>query len=236
MAATSHSSGAESQAGTASVRASDKQRILLLFAHPSQHRSEVNRPLFEAACQCPYVTAVDLYAEYPNFDIDIEKEQQRLRDHDVIIFQFPFYWYSTPAILKEWQDLVLEYGFAYGHEGTALRGKTFLCALSAGGKEQAYRAQGYNHFTVRELLQPLEQTASLTGMQYLPPFALFASRSAREEQRLDSHLKNWRALLQRLHQGTIDPQTVTSLTTINDLDFGGDADSSVLNPMMPEKE
>ncbi len=195
----------------------DGKRILLLFAHPSQHRSEINFPLFKAAQQNKFVTAVDLYAEYPRFEINIEREQQRLLDHDVVIFQFPFYWYSTPSILKEWQDLVLEYGFAYGHEGGALHGKTFICAISAGGMEEAYRAQGYNHFTVRELLQPLEQTATLTGMNYLPPFTIFASRSAVPEHRLTPHLEKWQALLLKLHQDEIDHEKAAPLITINDL-------------------
>ena len=60
------------------------------------------------------VTLVDLYGEYPDYRIDIDREQQRLRDHDVVVFMFPLYWYSTPSMLKEWQDLVLEHGWAYG--------------------------------------------------------------------------------------------------------------------------
>ena len=64
--------------------------------------------MFNAAKQHKAVTAIDLYAEYPDYNISIEREQQRLVEHDVIIFQFPIYWYSTPALLKEWQDLVPE--------------------------------------------------------------------------------------------------------------------------------
>ncbi|KZN30415.1 NAD(P)H-dependent oxidoreductase [Pseudoalteromonas luteoviolacea] len=192
-------------------------KILLLFAHPSKHRSSVNAPMFEYAKSLDYVTAVDLYAQYPTYQIDIDKEQQRLNAHNVVIFQFPFYWYSTPSILKEWQDLVLEYGYAYGQGGDALKGKLFICAISAGGKEEAYRAKGYNHFTVRELLQPLEQTAYITGMTYLPPFALFSSRSAQTSGTISAHLKHWKTLLQALHQNTIEPDTTESLITINDL-------------------
>lgn len=77
-----------------------KNRVLVLFAHPSQHRSEANKPLFEQAKRIDGVTCVDLYAEYPTFKINIDREQKRLLDHDIIIFQFPLYWYSTPAILK----------------------------------------------------------------------------------------------------------------------------------------
>lgn len=192
-------------------------KILLLFAHPSQSRSEVNLPLYETAKSLSFVTAVDLYAEYPKFNIDITQEQQRLLDHDVVIFQFPFYWYSTPAILKEWQDLVLEYGFAYGTNGNALHGKTFMCALSAGGNKDAYRAGGYNHFTVRELLQPLEQTAMLTGMRYLPPFALFSSRSAVEEKCMPQHIEDWQKLLNALHHGQFDDLQTDNTVIINDL-------------------
>ncbi|MGF1690961.1 NAD(P)H-dependent oxidoreductase [Photobacterium kagoshimensis] len=191
------------------------QKVLVLFAHPSQHRSEVNLPLFDVAKKIDGVTTVDLYAEYPTFNINIDREQKRLRDHDVIIFQFPLYWYSTPAILKEWQDLVLEYTFAYGTGGDALVGKTFFCSLTAGAKVEAYRAEGYNHFTIRQLLYPLEQMASLTGMHYLPPFALFGSRTALEENRIDEHLADWRDLLQLLVAGDVDRERASQLEKLN---------------------
>lgn len=192
-----------------------KKRVLVLFAHPSQHRSEVNRPLFRAAQKIEGVTAVDLYADYPTFNIDISREQQRLVEHDVIIFQFPLFWYSTPAMLKEWQDLVLEYGFAYGREGTALHGKQFLCAITAGGMEEAYQTDGFNHFTIRELLQPLEQTARLTGMTYLPPFVLFGARTAAEEGRVGEHVAEYEALLNGLVSDGVDLHEVEELDMMN---------------------
>ena len=180
------------------------QRILVLFAHPSLERSEVNSDLVAATRRHEGVTVVDLYAEYPTFRIDVDREQQQLLDHDVIVLMFPMYWYSTPAILKEWQDLVLEYGFAYGNDGTALHGKLMLCAVTAGGSEDAYRAQGYNHYTIRELLRPLEQTATLCGMQYLPPFALYEARTALEEGRIPTHVQHWQKVLEQLEKGEID--------------------------------
>ncbi|PMG32905.1 potassium transporter KefG [Vibrio breoganii] len=191
------------------------KRVLLLFAHPSQSRSEVNIALYKAAKKVPGITCVDLYSEYPKYDIDIEREQQRLLDHDVIIFQFPLYWYSTPSILKEWQDLVLEYGFAYGHEGTAIQGKQFFCAITAGGKEDAYQTDGYNHYTIRELLHPIEQTAALTGMNYWAPFVLFGSRTALEEGRVKEHVKSWKQLLEALVEGRVDENLATSLPQIS---------------------
>lgn len=193
----------------------DKKKILVLFAHPAQERSEVNKPLFINCQQHKAVTAIDLYREYPTFHINIDKEQQRLREHDVIIFMFPLYWYSTPAILKQWQDLVLEHGFAYGANGHALEGKTFLCAITAGGSEAAYQREGYNHFSIRELLQPLEQTASLTGMNYLPPFVLFSARNAVEESRVNAHITSFHELLTVLAEDTLDWEFAKSLPVLN---------------------
>jgi len=192
-----------------------ENKVLVLFAHPSQHRSEANKPLFERAQKIEGVTCVDLYAEYPTFKINIDREQQRLRDHDTIIFQFPLYWYSTPAILKEWQDLVLEYGFAYGTDGHELEGKKLFCSITAGGKEDAYQSDGYNHFKIRELLYPIEQTASLCGMTYLAPFTLFGSRTALEEDRIQSHVDRYQFLLESLVADNIDLKKAGKAAKLN---------------------
>ena len=178
--------------------------IQVLYAHPSPRRSEVNAPLAAAAAEVEGVTVKDLYAEYPDFHIDVDREQADLRAHDVLVFLHPLYWYSTPAILKEWQDLVLEHGFAYGTGGTALHGKLFFDALTAGGPESAYCAGGYNHFPIGELLHPLEQTTSLCGMSWLPPFALFAARRAVEEGRLEKHVRDWVRVLEALRDDRLD--------------------------------
>ena len=169
-----------------------------------------------AAANLPGVTVVDLYGRYPGFAIDVDREQAQLRTHDAVVFLHPLYWYSTPSILKEWQDLVLEHGFAYGSNGTALHGKVFFSALSAGGPEAAYCAAGYNHFTIRELLQPLEQTASLCGMLYLPPFALFGARTAVEDGRLEGHLQAWVRLLTALRDDRLDLEAAQRLPVLND--------------------
>ncbi|MCG6297677.1 NAD(P)H-dependent oxidoreductase [Vibrio vulnificus] len=191
-----------------------KNKVLVIYAHPSQHRSEVNAPLFAAAQAVDGVTCVDLYAEYPQFDINIDKEQARLLEHDVIVFQFPLYWYSTPALLKEWQDLVLEYGFAYGTDGTALKDKLMLCVVSAGGKEEAYKAEGYNHFTIRQLLAPIEQMAALASRHYLPPFAIFGARTALEENRIDQHVERYVTLLQALVEDRVNIHAANHLNKI----------------------
>ena len=182
----------------------DNNKILLLFAHPAQDRSEVNIPIFRAASAIDGVTGIDLYGLYPKHDIDVALEQEQLRQHNIIIFLFPLYWYSTPALLKDWMDLVLEYGFAYGKGGNALAGKYLFPVISTGGAENLYRQGGHNNFTVRELLRPIEQTALFCQMQFIPPLSLFAARTAVDENRLDEHLDQWQKLLRSLVADTFD--------------------------------
>ena len=86
-------------------------KVLILFAHPALEKSRVNRRLVEAVRDLPDVTIHDLYEEYPDFDIDVPREQTLLMEHDILVLQHPFFWYSTPAMIKEWFDLVLQHGW-----------------------------------------------------------------------------------------------------------------------------
>lgn len=132
------------------------------------------------------------------FDINIDAEQDRLRAHEIILFQFPVFWYASPSLLKEWQDLVLEHGFAYGDGGDALAGKRMMLAVTAGGPETAYAASGYNHFELRTLLTPWEQTARLCKMDFLPPYVLFGSLKAPAQGRVPGHVTGFNRLLETL--------------------------------------
>ncbi|MCB4822152.1 glutathione-regulated potassium-efflux system oxidoreductase KefF [Roseicella aerolata] len=176
------------------------QRILVLLAHPARRRSRANAALRRAAEGIADVTLHDLYEAYPDFLIDVDREQALLLRHDVIVFQHPVYWYSCPAILKEWQDLVLEHGFAYGRAGTALAGKALLSAVTAGGSEPAYGPEGLNRHSLVEFLRPFEATARLCRMRWLPPFILHGTHLL-DEAALARHATAYRALLEGLRDG-----------------------------------
>jgi glutathione-regulated potassium-efflux system ancillary protein KefG len=194
------------------------RRILILFAHPALQRSRVNRVLIEAVRNVDGVTFHDLYEAYPEFDIDVRAEQELLVAHDIIIFHHPFYWYSMPAILKEWQDLVLEHGWAYGSDGKALHGKMLLSVITAGGNETAYRGKGYNRFTMRELLAPVAQTAFLCGMEYLPPFVAHGTHSMTMAD-IRGHAEDYRRIVEALREGRVVLKAARKQPRINsDLD------------------
>lgn len=173
-------------------------KVLVIYAHPAPHKSEVNRRLAQAIRGMDGVTFHDLYETYPDFLIDVPHEQVLLVQHDVIVFQHPFYWYSTPAIMKEWQDLVLEYGFAYGENGDKLDGKVWVNALTAGGGLSSYSSSGYNNFTVRQLLAPLEQTARLCKMKFLDPFVIYGTLESHRKGELDVEVDRYRDFIAEL--------------------------------------
>jgi glutathione-regulated potassium-efflux system ancillary protein KefG len=183
---------------------SKQKKILVLFAHPRLGTSVVQKAMLKAISGLDNVTFHDLYAAYPDFMIDVAREQALLLEHDVIVFQHPFYWYSCPAIIKEWMDLVLEHGWAYGTGGTNLHKKIMLSALSTGGSEDAYHHQGRNRYEVEELLAPFNQSAHLCGMAYLKPFIIFTGRHL-DAAELAGHAESYRDILVDLRDGRLDP-------------------------------
>ena len=191
-------------------------RVLILFAHPAPHKSRVNRRLIESVRGLDNVTINDLYEEYPTFDINVGREQELLLAHDILVFQHPFYWYSAPAILKEWEDLVLEYGFAYGTGGTKLQGKLFLTAITTGAPPEAYCRTGFNCFTIRQLLVPFEQTAKFCGMRYLPPFVVHSALGFRNEEEIQAQAQAYRQIIEGLRDGILDPDEAEKHERINE--------------------
>ncbi len=179
-------------------------RLIVYFAHPGHKYSQVNCAMSRVAREVDGVTYVDLYGDYPRFDINVDIEQQRLLDHDVVLFQFPLFWYSTPSILKEWQDIVLEHGFAYGAGGDKLAGKTMMLAITAAGPEEAYSTGGYQRYPLREFLRPLEQTANLCSMRFPPPYVLYSALKAPSAGEVEPHVEGYERLLRSIRDDRYD--------------------------------
>ncbi len=194
------------------------KKILVLFAHPRYEQSRTNRTLIEGIKGMDGVTIHDLYERYPDFNIDIFIEKDLLKHNDVIVWHHPFYWYSCPPLLKQWIDIVLEFGWAYGPDGDALVGKQALNVLTAGGTREVYCSEGRNNYTIREFLRPFEQTARLCGMDYLPPFAVMGTHKLSREE-LTTHIDQYQELLRSLQGDSIDIPEGDSCQFLNDLSF-----------------
>jgi putative NADPH-quinone reductase len=173
---------------------SSAPRILVVYAHPTHRYSKVNRRLIDAARSLPNVLVDDLYETYPDFYIDVEREQTSLAGADLIVFQHPIQWYSMPSLLKEWVDVVLEDGWAYGPSGTALLGKDFWLVATTGGPGESYHETGYHRHSFSAFLPPIEQTIDLCGMRWLPPLILHGAHQV-DDAVVEAHAERYRQRL-----------------------------------------
>lgn len=162
-------------------------KTLVLLFHPDLGRSKTNAAMARAATALPGVEVVDMQALYPGgIDLfrDGEREAARLLAADRIVLQFPLQWYSTPALLKAWQDAVLTRMFyvAYEAEGRRLEGTPLKIALTAGNLREAYSAGGRNLFEIDALLAPLKATANRCGLAWSDPFAVYRADKLSPEE------------------------------------------------------
>lgn len=191
------------------------KKVLILFAHPLFEKSRANKLLVKHIPEHPNLTFHDLYEHYPDFNVNLEKEKSLLMSHDVIIWHHPFYWYSSPPLLKQWIDIVLEFGWAYGPGGKALDGKIIFNAITSGGAREVYHREGRNRYTVGEFLAPFQQTARLCNMEYLPPFAVQGTHQLSVGQ-LETYAMNYNQLLHQLLSGEFATTSMQQYEFLND--------------------
>lgn len=191
-------------------------KILILFGHPAFQNSLVNKGMLKGIENIPNVTFHDLYETYPEMYIDIDHEQKLMEEHDVIIFQHPMYWYSAPAIFKEWQDLVLEHDWAFGSKGNALKGKYFFNAITTGAAKESFCREEFQTYTVREFLAPFFQMANLCGMNALAPFVIHGTHVVTLEM-VASSRNQFHAILDKLAKDEINMDKAQEVMYLNDL-------------------
>lgn len=144
--------------------------VVVISGHPKLEESWTNKVILQQLEN--NIDSVDirrLDSLYPDYKIDVEAEQAALVKADIIVFQYPYYWYSVPALMKKWIDDVFAFNFAFGPEGDKLKNKQLILSFTVGGPEESYDPLGYNHFTIEQLSHPLQQLCYLSGMVYQAP-------------------------------------------------------------------
>lgn len=192
------------------------RQVLIIYAHPATHKSKINRELIQAVKTLEGVTVSDIYDKYPDFYIQVKQEQQLLAAHDIIIWHHPMYWYSCPALLKEWLDLVLEHDFAYGNSGKALHGKMVFNAVTTGGSADIYSESGRNHYTIPQFLVPFHQTALLCGMRYLPPFVVHGAHLL-NDMGIELYATKYKKAIMGIRDGNFAESRIRKANYLNDL-------------------
>lgn len=204
-------------------------KTLVIVSHPSILESSSQQFLLSAVPKNKSVTIHHLEEVYPDGKIDVEGEQRLLREHDRIIFQFPFYWYSSPAFLKQWQDEVLTEGFAHGGEQGKLLGKEFGLVFMVGVHEREYQAGGRELYTISELTRPFQAMAHKTGMIYLRPLTVFQFAYKTDEEKMDIYI-DYQQMLTNKNDGSLASQEkwiIDQLKHVKSTDLNG-AGKSIL--------
>ena len=191
-------------------------KILVIFAHPLLEKSMVQIELYKSAKSVQGVTVNDLYERYPDFDIDIAQEKKLLQDHDIYIWQHPLYWYSAPPLLKQWQDLVLEHGWAYGKHGLALAGKKVFQVITSGGSMETYQQGGFNKHSLQDYLRPFERTAELCRMTYWPAYWVPGVHRIQKPM-VQQYARHYKTLLTALTKDIFPDAEIENLELMNHL-------------------
>jgi putative NADPH-quinone reductase len=151
---------------------------VLLLAHPNFAASRANRALFDGLSDMPGLEVADLYALYPTGQIDFATERERVLRASRLVLQFPLYWYSTPSLLKFWQDTVLTPIF-YSEPDIAAStaGLPVFAATTTGGPLASYQPGNPAVMTIDDLFAPLRATARKCGWLWQTPFAVHDVRN-----------------------------------------------------------
>ncbi|MES2901235.1 MAG: NAD(P)H-dependent oxidoreductase [Pseudomonadota bacterium] len=181
----------------------DLRPILVVYAHSAHHLSRVNRQLAAAARACEGVEVLDLYETYPDFFIDVPAEQARLERAAALVLVHPIQWYSMPALLKEWIDVVFKAGWAYGKGGTALAGKAYWLVATAGSAQHDYAPGALHDRPFEDYLPQFRQTAALCAMRWQEPLVLFGAHHV-EQAAVAAHVDIFRARLQQLRATLVE--------------------------------
>ncbi len=142
-------------------------KITVIASHPDPEKSLANRVILERFHELvPGADIVSLAQAYPDWRFDVGKEQKRLVASDVIVFEFPVWWYAIPWTLQKYVTDVFAYDFAYGGR-FALEGKRFILSFTCGGGEKSYTRDGLYHCTIDEIMLPVYATARYCKLNYL---------------------------------------------------------------------
>ncbi|WP_171454033.1 NAD(P)H-dependent oxidoreductase [Serratia marcescens] len=183
-------------------------KTLVVVTHPDMANSVVNKRWLEELRRYPALYTVhELHQAYPDWQIDVAKEQQLIEAHDNIVLQFPIYWFSSPPLLKKWLDDVLTYGWAYGsRSGYKMQNKKLALAVTAGVRAEDYAREGRYRYSLEEIFRPFEVTAGYVRADYASFFAFYGKEATSDgaaeqvqQHELDSSAQGYRAFLAGLN-------------------------------------
>lgn len=143
------------------------KNVLVVSGHTNLEASVANKKILEVLAErLPDAEIVKLDRLYPDFRIDVAAEQARLLKADVIVLQFPVFWYSAPSLLERWMEETFVHGFSHGSKGDKLAGKKLVLSFTTGAPEAVFAKDGPVGFALDDFLACFKATARLCRMEY----------------------------------------------------------------------
>ncbi|MGI2260705.1 NAD(P)H-dependent oxidoreductase [Shewanella sp. GXUN23E] len=156
-------------------------KTLLISGHPNLQASVANQAILALLADEPHIIVRKLDQLYPDYRIDIAAEQQALLAADTVIFQFPLYWSTYPAILKIWFDEVFTYNFAFGPAGDKLKNKKVILSITCGATAQSYHPGEFNFLPLSQYLQAAVHPIKAAQMTIVDEVITFEMNSTESE-------------------------------------------------------
>lgn len=143
------------------------KNILVVSGHTDLKHSVANKTILaELAKKVPNIEIDELDSLYPDFKIDVAAEQQKLVKADIIVLQYPMFWFSFPSILERWMEESFTHGFSHGTTGDKLKGKKLVLSFTMGAPVDLYHKDGAMGFELEDFLPCVKATCAMTGMKY----------------------------------------------------------------------
>jgi putative NADPH-quinone reductase len=156
-------------------------KVLLISGHPDLKRSIANNEILNRLQKMSSLSVHKLDQVCANYCIDIKAEQARLTQADIIIFQFPLYWSTYPALMKLWFDEVFSYNFAFGPKGDQLKHKKVILSITCGATESSYQPGEFNFLPLEQYLQAALHPIKAAQMEIVDTIITFNMNSTTDE-------------------------------------------------------
>lgn len=164
--------------------------VVVLLAHPDIKKSKANAALSKAAAEVEGVQVVNIY-DYP---VKPEIYRECITRAKTIIYEFPFYWMSSPHLLKQWTDEVF---MQFTIDGI-IKGKRLMVVTTTGSEESVYQHNGRNKYTMDEYLRPFEGQANHAEMIWEKPLVVYGQGTDEAAKLLQEGCKEYKNRLEKL--------------------------------------
>lgn len=144
------------------------KNVLIVSGHPDlAHDSAATKVILAALEEHIPDAVIDRLSDlYPDYKIDVPAEQAKLEAADIVVLQFPVFWYAMPSLLQKWMEDTFRHGWSHGTTGNALQGKKVVVSCTTGAPIELYAKDAPMGHTVEELFNNVESMAKMTGMEF----------------------------------------------------------------------